>query len=67
MYGLNGNWSALEWADEMGFAKVSKADQEKLIQSGHYTTEGHRILHPGETAPTTKAGTTTHQTIDIVV
>lgn len=66
MYGLNGNWSALEWADEMGFAKVSKSDQQKLIASGHYTKEGHRILHPGEQTSTAKASTT-HQKIDIVV
>ena len=67
MYGMDGNWSALDWADQMGFAKVSKSDQQKLIASGHYTSDGHRILTPGETTKTKTQASTTHQTIDIVV
>jgi len=51
MYGFDGNISALEWADQFGFSTLQENDQQKLIKSGHYTSEGHRIYSPEEKCP----------------
>jgi hypothetical protein len=65
MYGMDGNFSPLEWADAVGFHFLREDDKKKVIESGHYTSEGNRIIAPDETCPSTDTSTICH--VDIYV
>lgn len=50
MYGIDGNMTALEWAKLVGFEALTVTDQQRLVEGGHFTTEGHEIFTPAEGA-----------------
>lgn len=44
MYGYDGNMTALEFAELVGFRSMSESVQQQLIQDGYYTVDGHRVF-----------------------
>lgn len=42
MYGLDGNFSALAWAELYGLDAVTASDKEELISEGYFTSCGKR-------------------------
>ena len=68
MYGLDGNFNALQWAETVGFDKVTPKDQEQLIKDGFYTKDGGRIYTPEEqTSLDTPCTSTRASTVDMRV
>lgn len=45
---MDGNMSALDWAKLMGFGALTVTDQQRLVDKGRFTTEGHEIFTPAE-------------------
>jgi hypothetical protein len=42
MYGMDGNYSALDWAEEYGLEAVSEEDRKKLVERDYFTVDGQR-------------------------
>ena len=51
MYGYDGNFCALEWAEKFGLRAVNETDRQKLINEKCFTPQGKRILEEQRVIP----------------